>query len=138
MKNYFLGVAGFLGASGVALGAFGAHFLKAKMLAGLITADQLSAFDTATKYQLFHALALLFLFFINKDNNLKWFNISAKLFITGILLFSGSLYLLTTRNLTGIEALSFLGPITPIGGLFLVGGWIGIMVQAFQFNKINT
>ena len=138
MKNYFLAIAAFLGASGVALGAFGAHFLKSKVQAGLMTPDQLSAFDTATKYQLFHALALLFLFFINQDKNLKWFNRSAKLFITGILLFSGSLYLLTTRNLTGIEALSFLGPITPIGGLFLMGGWIAIMIQAFRWSKTDT
>jgi uncharacterized membrane protein YgdD (TMEM256/DUF423 family) len=135
MKKYFLTIAGILGATGVALGALGAHFLKTKMQAGLITADQLSGFETATKYQLFHALGLLFIFFINKDKNLKWFTVGANLFIIGIILFSGSLYLLTTRNLIGMDALRFLGPITPIGGVALIAGWICLIIQSVKSKK---
>lgn len=137
MKNYFLTVAGIFGASGVALGALGAHFLKAKMQAGIITPEQLAGFDTAAKYQLFHSIALLLLFFVNKDKNLKWITVGANLFIIGILLFSGSLYLLTTRALTGMEFLTFLGPITPLGGIALIGGWVCLIIQSFKLKKID-
>lgn len=137
MKNYFLTVAGIFGATGVALGALGAHFLKAKMQAGIITADQLAGFDTAAKYQLFHSIALLIIFFANKDKNLKWLNVGANLFIIGIILFSGSLYILTTRSLTGLESVMFLGPITPLGGIALIGGWVCLVVQSFKLKKIN-
>lgn len=138
MKNYILAIAGFLGASGVALGAFGAHGLKAKMQMGLMTADQLNGFDTAAKYQLFHSILLIAVFFAAKDKQLRWLNRSAWLFIAGILLFSGSLYLLTTRSLTGMESLTFLGPVTPFGGLALMGGWLCLMMQAFKLGKTSN
>lgn len=134
MKNYYLTIVGLFGAIGVGLGAFGAHFLKEKMKLGLITMDQYTGFDTATKYQLMHTIVMLTLFFINKDKNEKWINISIKLFILGITLFSGSLYLLTTRTLTGMEFLTFLGPVTPLGGVALIGGWICLVIQAFKFG----
>lgn len=137
LKNYFLTIAGFFGATGVALGAFGAHALKAKMQLGMITPEQLNAFDTASKYQLFHTIALAVLFFANKDKNLKWITVGANLFVIGIILFSGSLYLLTTRSLTGMEFLSFLGPVTPLGGLALMGGWLCLIVQAAQLGRKN-
>jgi len=135
MKNYFLTIAGIFGAMGVALGALGAHALKAKMILGLITPDQLNGFDTAAKYQLFHALALAIVYFGNKEKNFKWLNIAAWMFIVGIVLFSGSLYLLTTRNLTGMEFLTFLGPVTPLGGLALMGGWICLIVHSIKVKK---
>lgn len=133
MNRAFLIIAGLFGATGVALGALGAHFLKSRIGNG-ISEDQLSAFDTASKYQLFHAIALLLLFFINKDKKFRWVSIGANLFVIGILLFSGSLYLLSTRNLLGVE-LKFLGPITPIGGIALIGGWTCLVVQAFSLRK---
>lgn len=134
MKNYFLTIAGVFGAMGVGFGAFGAHILKAKLQQGLITLDQYNGFDTASKYQLFHSVALLMLFFATKDKKLRWINVGANLFVIGIILFSGSLYLLTTRSLTGMEFLTFLGPITPIGGVALIGGWICLAVQSFQLG----
>lgn len=135
MKKYFLIITGIFGATGVALGALGAHFLKSKVANGLLEQKSLDAFDTATKYQLFHTLALLFLFILNKDNKFRWISIGINLFIIGILLFSGSLYLLSTQKLMGTEALSFLGPITPIGGIALIGGWTCLVVHAFQLKK---
>ncbi|HEY1038566.1 MAG TPA: DUF423 domain-containing protein [Bacteroidia bacterium] len=135
MKNYFLGIAGISGAMGVALGALGAHALKMKMQEGLITPDQWNGFDTAAKYQLFHSLALAIVYVANRDKNFKWLNAAAWMFIAGILLFSGSLYLLTTRNLIGMPSLTFLGPVTPIGGLALMGGWLCMAVQAFKLKK---
>ncbi len=135
MKNIFLFLAGMFGATGVAFGALGAHALKIKMQEGLITADQLSGFETATKYQLFHTLALLTIYFMNKEKQYKLFNAAAYLFVTGIILFSGSLYLLTTRNLTGIGNLSILGPITPIGGVALIAAWVCIAIQGLKMKN---
>ena len=135
MKNYFLTIAGIFGAMGVALGALGAHSLKAKMALGLITPEQLNGFDTAAKYQLFHALALTIVYFGNKEKNYKWLTVAAWMFIAGIVLFSGSLYLLTTRSLTGMEFLTFLGPVTPVGGLAFMGGWICLIVHSVKQKK---
>lgn len=135
MKNIFLFIAGLLGATGVAFGALGAHALKMKMQEGVITADQLGGFETATKYQLFHALALLVVYFMNRDKQFRLLTVASYLFVTGIVLFSGSLYLLTTRNITGLNAVSFLGPITPLGGVALIAAWVCLAIQAFKLNK---
>ncbi len=135
MKNIFLFIAGLFGATGVAFGALGAHALKMKMHEGIITADQLSGFETATKYQLFHAIVLLVIYFMNKDKQYKLFNAAGYLFVIGIILFSGSLYLLTTRNLTGIGGLSILGPITPIGGVALIAAWVCVAIQGLKMKS---
>ena len=132
-KNNFI-IASFFGTTAVALGALGAHFLKSKMQAGIITADQFSGFDTATKYQLFHAIVLLIIAFLQTDKQQKWLNYARYSFISGILLFSFSIYLLSTRNLTGLENIRFLGPLTPIGGLFLMSGWVFLGVHGIK-NK---
>lgn len=124
-----------LGAIAVALGALGAHFLKGKLSTGLITPDQLIGFDTAVKYQMYHVLAMLALFIFSKHNSNKYIKWAFNSFIIGIVFFSGSLYFLCTRNLLGAEWLKALGPITPIGGLFFVVGWIFIALTALQTNK---
>jgi uncharacterized membrane protein YgdD (TMEM256/DUF423 family) len=134
MNRFFLIMAGFFGATGVALGALGAHYLKIKLDAKMIDENAYHAFDTATKYQLFHSIALLALFFISKDKKLRWLSMSANLFVIGILLFSGSLYFLATQNLMGLE-LKFLGPVTPIGGLALIAGWGCLVIHAFSLQK---
>ncbi len=136
MKNNTLTLATIFGASGVALGALGAHFLKNKMQEGLINADQLAGFDTATKYQLFHSILLLIIYLMNKEGTIKLLNGAANLIVFGILFFSGSIYFLTTKNLMGIENLKFLGPITPIGGLLLIAGWICLFIHSIKKNKI--
>ena len=134
MKRFFLIMAGIFGASGVALGALGAHFIKNKIGHG-IDVRQFEAFDTAAKYQLFHAIALLLLFFADKDKKHKWIGISANLFVIGIILFSGSLYFLSTQGLTGIQIQGFLGPVTPLGGVALIGGWAFLVVHAFTLKS---
>lgn len=126
MKQNKLITIGLLGAIAVSLGALGAHFLKGKLSTGLITPDQLNGFDTAVKYQMYHTLAMLALFLFSKHSTHKYMNWAYNCFLIGIVMFSGSLYLLCTRNLLGIEGLKVLGPITPIGGLFFVAGWIFI------------
>lgn len=115
---------GLLGAISVSLGALGAHALKNQLPGGLITVDQLNGFDTAVKYQMYHTLAMLLVVILNKEVNNKFLNVAYHLFLWGIILFSGSLYLLCTRHLMGMDGLKVLGPITPIGGLLFVGGWL--------------
>lgn len=110
----------------VLLGAFGAHGLRSK-----ISPDQLESFETGVKYQFIHALALLILGLLTERlpaGGARW---AYYLFTIGIILFSGSIYLLSTRDLLGIASWkSFLGPITPIGGLCLICGWIALFIAA--------
>jgi len=103
------------GALAVVAGAFGAHGLKARL-----EPAQLEAWVTATQYHLVHSLVLLALalFAAHSGKSIKW---PASLFSVGILLFSGSIYLLV------LTKLRFLGPITPIGGLLLILGWLSLI-----------
>ncbi len=132
MKNTFSFIAGLFGTTGVAFGALGAHALKQKVQEGILTLDQLSAFDTATKYQLMHTIVLFVLAYINRDKQIKLYNIASYLIVFGVLCFSGSIYLLSTQNISGIHAGFILGPITPLGGLLLISGWICITLQALK------
>lgn len=126
---------GLLGAIAVALSALGAHFLKGKLSTELITPDQLNGFDTAVKYQMYHVLAMLGLFLFSKHLDHKFIRWAYNSFLTGICLFSGSLYFLCTRHLYDSDWLKILGPITPIGGLFFIAGWIFIALIGFQKEK---
>ncbi|MBW4598851.1 MAG: DUF423 domain-containing protein [Calothrix sp. FI2-JRJ7] len=115
MKQIFLTIAALLGASGVAAGAFGTHSLR-----GQLSERALEIFEVGTRYQMYHALALLGVAIL-LNNNLqpnKALIVSGWLFITGILLFSGSLYALSLTNAVS------LGMITPLGGAALIAGWI--------------
>lgn len=132
MNTKKLTMIGLLGAIAVALGALGAHFLKSKLPTGLITPDQLNGFDTAVKYQMYHTLAMLALVLLSKNTRHKFINWAYNCFLIGIIMFSGSLYFLCTRNLFGAEWLKVLGPITPIGGLFFIAGWIFLALVGFN------
>jgi uncharacterized membrane protein YgdD (TMEM256/DUF423 family) len=130
-----LKIIGILGATGVALGAMGAHFLKAKMNLGIITPDQLDGFEKGVKYQMYHTLAMLGIVLINQHIKHKLIEWSYAFFFWGIILFSGSLYFLCTRNLFGAEWLKALGPITPIGGICFITGWILLALTGFKIKK---
>lgn len=117
-KNY-LTIACFFGALTVAMGAFGAHALKA-----MVDEHSLAIYDTAIRYQFFHTLALALTALIAKANEHKFIKYAGIFFMLGILFFSGSLYLLTLKAATGAEGFLWVGPITPIGGLFFIVGWI--------------
>ena len=123
---------GILGAIAVALGALGAHALKNQLPSGLITVDQLNGFDTAVKYQMYHTFGMLLILVLRNTYSNKFLNWAYNLFFVGIILFSGSLYFLCTRNLMGAEWLKFLGPITPLGGICFVGGWLCLSFAAFK------
>ncbi|MCZ4407538.1 DUF423 domain-containing protein [Cryomorphaceae bacterium 1068] len=119
-------------AMAVILGALGAHALEA-----LISAEQLDSFKTGVRYQVWHSLALIVLGFSgSKLLSTKNFKILSSLFIGGIIFFSISIYLLSTRDLLGIESWkSVLGPITPIGGLLLIVGWLFFAYRAWTAKK---
>jgi uncharacterized membrane protein YgdD (TMEM256/DUF423 family) len=117
-----------LGLLAVVFGAFGAHLLKKTF-----TADQLNSFETGVKYQMYHALLLLMLSFnLNLETGLE--KAIVYCFIIGILLFSFSIYGLCISASKG-NKMKILGPITPIGGLFLVIGW-GLLLFLFLKNFI--
>jgi uncharacterized membrane protein YgdD (TMEM256/DUF423 family) len=112
----------------VVLGAFAAHGLKA-----VLDAHQLALFETASRYQMYHALALLVVgvMLTNPQFSRSLLKIAALAFILGIILFSGSLYLLA---LVGV---SWLGAITPLGGIAFVSGWLMMMVAALKSARKN-
>ena len=110
-------IAAIVGALAVALGAFGAHGLEASLQAGALT----ETWNTAAKYHLIHAVVLLVLATWPGAN--PWSN---RLILTGIGIFSGSLYLMCLLHAwTGVKY-GILGAITPIGGLCLIAGWLAL------------
>lgn len=138
MRNIKLIIAGISGAKAVALGALGAHYLKSKLATGLITPDQLNGFDTAVKYQMYHTLAMLALILMARHISHKFISWAYWCFFTGMVLFSGSLYFLCTRNLLGAEGLRVLGPVTPIGGLFFIAGWVLLALLGFKKTQASA
>ena len=105
------------GFTAVIFGAFGAHLLKKKL-----TSDQLQSFETGVKYQMYHAIVLITLGF-NLDTKTSIDSYITYAFIIGIILFSFSIYGLVISSAKN-KKLKLLGPITPLGGLFLVLGWL--------------
>jgi len=113
------------GLLGVVLGAFGAHGLEGK-----ISDASLDNYKTAVSYQFYHTFAILYLSTFSRAKN-GLINFSFFAFTVGILLFSGSLYLLSTREITHFSS-SILGPVTPLGGLCFILGWISLFVATIR------
>ena len=108
-----------LGLSGVVLGAWGAHGL-----ASFVGHSDLGAWETAVEYQLVHAVVLLVCGVLAHLSESRAFRVAAALLLVGVLLFSGSIYLLM------LGGPGWLGPITPIGGVLLISGWVALLVGA--------
>lgn len=122
MEKTFFALATILGGLAVAFGAFGAHALE-----GRVEARLLEVFETGVRYQFYHALALIAVVVaISQWPNSNLPIAAGWLFIAGIVIFSGSLYLMT---FTGIR---WLGAITPIGGVAFIAGWICLAVTALR------
>lgn len=124
-KSIFLG--SIFGATAVILGAFGAH-----ALGNQLSLSSLNVYETAVKYQMYHALFLLFVS-QNKtitDGTKKYISWVITL---GIIMFSGSLYLISTNEITTVD-FKFLGPVTPIGGMLFIVGWLLLLKSTF-FKK---
>ena len=123
MNKTFLITAAIFGAISVMLGAFGAHALKNKM-----SADAFEIFETAIKYQFYHVFALLAAGILAQAFPGGFITWSGRFFIAGILIFSGSLYLLSYFKASGNQQMNWLGAITPFGGLSFITGWIFLAV----------
>lgn len=121
MKLNWFAVGAIAGAIGVALGAFGAHALKSR-----VTEELLSVFEIGVRYQMYHALALFAVAWAAGRWPGSWINASGWLFTAGILVFSGSLYLMT------LSGARWLGAVTPVGGLCFILGWIALAVAALR------
>ena len=123
MIRFWLIVIALSGFSSVVLGAFGAHGLKDK-----ISESLLSAFQTATHYQMFHTLALFALVVLisQLQTVAKAFVVTCYLWLAGIVLFSGSLYGLA------LGGPSWLGPLTPLGGVLLMAGWLSLLMGSLK------
>jgi uncharacterized membrane protein YgdD (TMEM256/DUF423 family) len=129
MHKGYLRTAALLGALSVALGAFGAHGLKK-----LVPAETVTTFETGVRYQFYHVFALLIVAILFERFSQRWLKYAANCFIAGIILFSGSLYLLTALKATDTVGLSGIGAITPIGGVFFIAGWL-CLFRAFTAKQ---
>ena len=119
MKDKFLKIA-FIGAAlAVALGAFGAHALKQ-----LLEEQQLQTYQTAVQYHFYHVLALALTGLLQLHYDSKWLRYGGNLFLLGLLLFCGSLYLMSFLKAGGVQGVNWLGAITPLGGVAFIAGWL--------------
>ena len=121
MNTKWLAIAAINGFLAVAAGAFGAHALK-----GTLDADAMNAFDVGVRYQMYHPLALLAVASVYHTRPSPAIRATGICMLIGIVLFTGSLYGLTLLNWR------WLGPVTPIGGVFLLVGWLLLVVGAVR------
>ena len=128
MSRTLLLAAAVLGFLGVALGAFGAHGLEATLEAN----GRTDTFETATRYLMVHALALLAVVLLDEKINNAWPRRAGWLFIAGTIIFSGSLLLLAVFNLR------FMGAVAPLGGVALLGGWACVGLAAWRTPAQNS
>ena len=121
MKNLYFALGSAFSLLSVLFGAFGAHFLEDKL-----TEEMLNIFEGAVRYQMYHGIGLIVVAWALSQWQNAYISAAGWCFIVGILIFSGSLYIL---SLTG---LSWLGAITPIGGLAFIAGWGCLIIAAFR------
>ncbi len=114
----------------IILGAFGAHAIKKS-----VEPDAFATFETGVRYQFYHTFAILVVGVLYRRMPGKLMEWAGILFLSGILLFSGSLYLLTYLNTTENAGLKGVGAITPLGGLCFIAGWICLFIQTFKPNQ---
>ena len=117
------------GATGIILGALGAHALK-----DILSESQLQSFETGVKYQMYAALFLLLLALLQVNQVITHTRLARNVTLLGVLFFSGSIYLLNLQGVMGIS-MRFLGPVTPIGGLLLIAAWVVILIEALRLRS---
>ena len=131
MDKKIISTAAIFGMIAIILGAFGAHALKK-----VLTLEQLSTFETGVRYQMYHALFLLFIGLM-KDLSQKAKKTIYFLVLFGVILFSGSIYLLATNGLTSFD-FRVIGFVTPIGGLLLIVAWGVLLINIMNpLGEIN-
>ncbi len=121
-------ISSLLGALTVVIGAFGAHGLKQ-----IADTQSIASFETGVRYQMYHVIMLFIIGFVPfiSEKGKKWV---FRLFVAGILLFSGSIYLLAMKDVLPFST-KILGPITPLGGLAFIMGWLRL---AYDFRKLKS
>lgn len=127
MHKGFLKTAAILGVLSVIIGAFAAHTMKGK-----ISDHSLATFETAVRYQFYHVFALLVTGIIYKEFRYKTTLWAGRLFIAGIILFSGSLYFIAFMQAAVQPGYNWVGVITPFGGAAFIGGWILLFISFFK------
>ena len=127
MHKIFLIIGTILAGLAVALGAFGAHGLKK-----MVGEETISTYQTGVQYQMYHALALLLLGVLYERSQNSLLSFAGIFFIAGIVLFSGSLYLLVSLKAMNKIATSGIGIMTPIGGLLFIIGWIFLLISLIK------
>lgn len=127
MHKGFLRTAALLGALSVGMGAFAAHALKE-----LVSQRVLVTFETAVRYQFYHLLALALVAILYGAFPNKRMVAAGWLFIAGIIIFCGSLYMLCYVQATVQPGYKWLGPITPFGGLAFIAGWVMLFLGTFS------
>jgi uncharacterized membrane protein YgdD (TMEM256/DUF423 family) len=127
MHKRYISIAALFGALAVVLGAFGAHSLQKATSDAVI----LHSYQTAVQYQMYHALVLLMVGILFDKFSSPLLHWCARFFVAGIVLFSGSLYLLTYLKLHGAET-KWVGPITPLGGLLFIAGWVFLLLSVLK------
>lgn len=115
----------------VCFGAFGGHALKK-----ILTVEELVSWETGVRYLFYHGLAIFLLLPLKKITTEKKQRQVLILFTTGTLLFSLSIFLLCLQNIMDVK-LSFLGPLTPIGGSLLILGWIFLLIEGIKIKRSN-
>jgi len=123
MNKNFLIIASLLGALAVALGAFAAHKLRE-----MLSPDWIAVFETGVRYQFYHVFALFIVAITMQWYPSKWMLWAGNCFVAGIILFSGSLYTLSLLKMTDFSGSKFIAVITPFGGLFLIAGWLCLLL----------
>lgn len=123
MHKSFLTLAAVLGALAVIFGAFGAHAIRSEL-----SPDAYQVYETAVRYQFYHVLALLLLGWMYLQHPRKSLYVSGIFFSFGILLFCGSLYLITFLKYRNLPVSTGVGILTPLGGLCFIIGWISLIV----------
>lgn len=113
----------------VVFGALAAHYMKTHL-----EPAQAASFDTAARYQMYHSLALIALGLLPAAEKSGLYKSAYYLFLLGMIFFSGSIYVLSTRSITGLEV-SWLGPVTPLGGLLFISGWLSMAYHVYRSVK---
>lgn len=134
MAKRLILIACLFGVAAVILGAFGAHVLKK-----ILTEAELQTYKTGVEYHFNHTFAILISAILSRYTSKKWTQAAGWFFALGIILFSGSLYILSLSHAFELDSLKpILGPLTPIGGLLFIGGWASLFFAATKFKDRSS
>ncbi len=126
--KHLLSFAAWSGITGVMIGAFGAHFLKSRL-----PETDLETLRTAVLYLFIHTLAIMGVSILHRSGVSVWLRRAGRMFVLGMLLFSGSLFIIATDTLTGFPS-RYIGWVTPVGGLCFIAGWASLYLYSREIR----